>query len=267
MEGTPLRSVPTRPAGPVGRPQALAVVEKRLPDLAPPARRALALVALVGVSREQTARELGVPPAELSRLLASARKALRRTLEPLPSGGWCERAERLISDRLDGELEPRSGRRLDAHLPACERCQTHERRLVQAHDELVAALDSARPVVPELRLVEGPKALMPGPPPAAEPVVAEPDVAAADVAEPDGAAADVAEPDAAEPAATPEPPVAEPAVTEDLPAELAAVVERSLERRIAALVWQLAFALAVLLAVATVVITVLGATGTIRHVP
>ena len=241
MDGTPLRSVPARPAGPVGRPQALAVVEARLPDLAPPGRRALALVALVGVSREQTARELGVSAAELSELLASARKALRRTLEPLPAGGWCERAERLISDRLDGQLSPQAVRRVDAHLPACERCQTHQRRLVQVHDELVAALDSVQPVVPALRLVEGPKALMPGPVPAAEPAVAEPAAA--------------------------EPAVAEPAAPEELPAELAAVVERSLERRIAALVWQLAFALAVLLAVATVVITVLGATDTIRHVP
>jgi putative zinc finger protein len=256
MEGTPLRSVPARPAGPVGRPQALAVVEERLPDLAPAARRALALVALVGVSREQTGRELGVSPPELSELLASARKALRRKLEPLPAGGWCERAERLISDRLDGELAPRSARRLDAHLPACERCQTHERRLVQAHDELVAALDSAQPAVPALRLVEGPKALMPGPAPEAEPDMAEPDMAEPDMAEPD-----MAEPGVTQPAVT------EPAVPEELPAELAAVVERSLERRIAALVWQLAFALAVLLAVATVVITVLGATGSISHVP
>ena len=262
MEGTPLRSVPARPAGPVGRPQALAVVEARLPDLAPAARRALALVSLVGVSREQTARELGVSPPELSRLLASARKALRRTLEPLPAGGWCERAERLISDRLDGEPAARSARRLDAHLPACERCQTHERRLVQAHDELVAALDSARPVVPALRLVEGPKALMPGPLPAAGPHIVEPDVAepAGPRAEPQKAAALRQDPTGQRSAVNGQRGTADPA-------ELAAIVEGSLERRIAALVWQLAFALAVLLAVATVVITVLGATGTIRHVP
>jgi predicted DNA-binding protein (UPF0251 family) len=239
MEGTPLRSVPARPAGPVGRPQALAVVEERLPDVAAPARRALALVALVGVSREQTARELGVSPAELSNLLSAARKALRRTLEPLPSGGWCERAERLISDRLDGELPPTAARRLDAHLPACDRCQTHERRLVQAHDELVEALDSARPAVPALKLVEAPKALMPGPEPEAAPP------------EPAGHRSTV---------------TGQRVPTPD-PADLAAVIELSLERRVSALAWHLAFALAVLLAVATVVITVLGATGMVHHVP
>jgi predicted DNA-binding protein (UPF0251 family) len=239
MEGNPLRSVPARPAGPVGRPQALAVVDERLPGLPPSARRALALVALVGVSREQTARELGVSPAELSKLLASARKALRRTLEPLPSGGWCERAERLISDRFDGELPPTAAKRLEAHLPSCERCHTHERRLVQAHDELVAALDSAGPAVPALRLVETPKALPPGPPP-------PPEVTAA--------------PAPQRPAVTVQRQPADGAI-------LAAVVERSLERRIAVVVWRLAFVLAVVLAVATVVITVLGATGEIRHVP
>jgi predicted DNA-binding protein (UPF0251 family) len=238
MEGTPLRSVPARPAGPVGRPQALAVVEERLPDVAAPARRALALVALVGVSREQTARELGVSPAELSNLLSAARKALRRTLEPLPSGGWCERAERLISDRLDGELPPTAARRLDAHLPACDRCQTHERRLVQAHDELVEALDSARPAAPALKLVEPPKALMPGPEPEASPEQA-------------GQRSTVN---------------GQRVPTADS-ADLAAVIEHSLERRVAALAWHLAFALAVLLAVAAVVITVLGATGTVHHVP
>lgn len=221
MEGTPLRSVHARPAGPVGRPQALAVIEQRLPVLPSSARRALALVALVGVSRDQTARELGVSPVELSTLLASARKALRRTLEQLPSGGWCERAERLISDRLDGELSQLSARRLDAHLPGCERCQTHERRLVQAHGELVGALDSARSVVPALRVVDAVKALPPGPVPVDAPV------------------------------------------TEDLPADLAAVVEHSLQGRIAIVVRHLAFALGVLLTVALVVIAVLWASSTI----
>ncbi len=51
------------------------------------------------------ARELAVEQSTLAEALATGRKALRRTLEPLPAGGWCERAERLISDRLDGGLD------------------------------------------------------------------------------------------------------------------------------------------------------------------
>jgi hypothetical protein len=163
MEVTPLRSVPARLPGPVNPVHALAQVEATLPDLRPEAQRALAHVGLGGRPRGEVATELGVPDAELSKLLAEGRKGLRRTLAALPSGGWCERAERLISDRLDGALTPTGHRRLDAHLTACERCSTHERRLVQAHDALVASyLEAHAPVGPrplavppaELRLVE-----------------------------------------------------------------------------------------------------------------
>jgi hypothetical protein len=128
MEGAPLRSV-----------DGLAPVEKRLPGLDPEAQRALALVSLAGRPRAEAAGELGVSEAELSRLLAAGRKALRRTIAPLPSGGWCERAERLISDRIDGALAPQSRARLDAHLRACERCATHERKLAEAHGLLLEA--------------------------------------------------------------------------------------------------------------------------------
>ena len=111
--------------------------------------------------------ELGIGSDELAEALASARKALRRTLQPLPASGWCERAERLISDRLDGELEERGAARLDVHLRNCPRCVEHERRLVQATDALVleAAVAPAAPpsVVPapvrapmELAVVERP---------------------------------------------------------------------------------------------------------------
>jgi len=167
MEGTPLRSVPASLPGPVNPVHALAQVERALPDLAPDARRALALVDLGSRPRAEAAGELGVSEPELSRLLAAARKALRRTVAQLPAGGWCERAERLISDRLDGALAAAGEARLDSHLLGCERCATHEQRLVQAHDLLVEAyLDThaPRPALAasatrpagELRVVEPP---------------------------------------------------------------------------------------------------------------
>jgi hypothetical protein len=157
MEGTPLRSLPAPPPGSIEPAEALAHVADELPELDPTAAEALALVALVGRSRADAAAELEVDPRELGGLLASARKALRRTLEPLPADGWCERAERLISDRLDGELTPRGAARLDAHMRSCERCATHERRLIQAHNELIHAVAAPVPAAgapPELRVVE-----------------------------------------------------------------------------------------------------------------
>ncbi len=144
---------------------ALAQVEATLPDLPSHAQRALALVDLGGRPRREVATELGVPEAELSKLLAAGRKALRRTLEALPSGGWCERAERLVSDRLDGALAPSGEARLAAHMGTCERCAAHERKLIQAHDLLVESyLAEHAPAAPRavpaaaLRVVDEPPA-------------------------------------------------------------------------------------------------------------
>ncbi|HEX2416179.1 MAG TPA: zf-HC2 domain-containing protein [Thermoleophilaceae bacterium] len=64
-----------------------------------------------------------------------------------PGSGWCERAERLISDRLDGELRSREVLFLDVHLRNCPRCVEHERRLVQASDALLVRAGE-RPAVP-----------------------------------------------------------------------------------------------------------------------
>ena len=91
--------------------------------------------------------------------LARARKELRRSLWPLPGSGWCERAERLVSDRLDGPLDDVGAARLGVHLRNCPRCVDHERRLVQAIDGLVAGLaGEPEPPVPAapapLRLAE-----------------------------------------------------------------------------------------------------------------
>jgi hypothetical protein len=157
MEGTPLRSLPARPPASIEPAEALAYVGERLPELDAVAREALSLVALVGHSRAEVADSLGLEATTLADALTRARKVLRRTLEQLPAGGWCERAERLISDRFDGELTPRGAARLEAHLRSCERCATHELRLMQAHDELVHALASPLQVAappPELRVVE-----------------------------------------------------------------------------------------------------------------
>jgi hypothetical protein len=143
MEHAPLRPVPARPTGPVD-PAAIAAV---LPGSSEASVRALA-GAMAGRPRSELAAENGVDADELGRMLATARKALRRTVVALPGSGWCERAERLVSDRLDGELGDRGAALLDVHLRNCSRCVEHERRLVQAGDAL---LGTAPPRVPDGR--------------------------------------------------------------------------------------------------------------------
>jgi hypothetical protein len=156
----PLHSVPARPDRPVDPPRAIEHVAATLPDLDEPARIALALVELAGRSRSDVAAERGVAEAELGVQLARARKALRRTVAPLPGTGWCERSERLISDELDGDLAPREIKLLETHLSRCERCVDHERKLAAARNSLVETV----PVeAPPLTVVE------PAPTPEPEP--------------------------------------------------------------------------------------------------
>jgi anti-sigma factor RsiW len=93
--------------------------------------------------RGHVALRLGRDEADLSEALARARKELRRTVASLGGSGWCERSERLISDRIDGALADGDVRRLDVHLRNCPRCVEHERRLVQATDALVASATGA----------------------------------------------------------------------------------------------------------------------------
>jgi len=138
MEHAPLRPVPARPVGPIDPATAAREVEAWLPTLELHTARALALVVLAELPRAEVAETLGLPEAELGSLLAAARKELRQTIVVLGGSGWCERAERLISDRLDGTLAERDARRLDVHLRNCTRCVEHERRLVQATDALIA---------------------------------------------------------------------------------------------------------------------------------
>jgi hypothetical protein len=198
----------------------VALVASALPRLSERERVALALVGLAGRPRQAAADRLGAGPAELSELLARARKELRRTLAPLPGSGWCERAERLISDRADGALTEADAPRLGVHLRNCPRCVEHERRLVQATDAL---LERAAPAPPPPMLV-------------------------APAAEPQPAALTVAAPAATTPAAT------EPLRDVD-PAEPAGLAPALVLAQLARIVgWSVLMALGVLLLVGTAVL-------------
>ena len=197
MERASLRPVPQRPSGPVDPAQALAHVEVTLPGLDEAARQALSLVDLVGRTRPEVCAETGVAEADLADALARARKALRRAVAPLPGSGWCERAERLLSDELDGALADPGPRRLTAHLANCERCVEHERRLWQARDQLVVSFEAARAPEPAPEPVEVPD---PEPPRLVEvPAPAEPEPAEPEPAEPEPAMPEPATPEPAEP--------------------------------------------------------------------
>jgi Putative zinc-finger len=165
VEHATLRPVPLRPAGPVDAADALAHVLHALPDLDEEAARALSLIEIAGRTRDQAGERTGLSFEVLAEALYRARKALRRSIFPLSASGWCERAERLLSDRIDGVLVPPGPARLDVHLRNCERCVDHERRLSQAREQLVrefielhpesaGAGPAERPAVAELRVVE-----------------------------------------------------------------------------------------------------------------
>jgi hypothetical protein len=112
-------------------------VLRALPDLSEDSARALSLIEIAGRTRDKALEEMEVPADALAELLYAARKALRRSIFPLSASGWCERAERLMSDRIDSVLVPPGPARLDVHLRNCERCVQHERRLSQARETLV----------------------------------------------------------------------------------------------------------------------------------
>ena len=261
MEHAPLRPVPARPAGPIDPASALREVGAWLPVLDPLAARALALVVLAEHPRSEVAVSLGVSEPELGELLAEARKELRRTVAGLGGSGWCERAERLISDRLDGALADTGVRRLDVHLRNCARCVEHERRLVQATDALVVGL-GGRPSP----VAGTPAPLVEAPGAASE----EPDDAGASAGggieeltrpsgKPGGSPDDRAE-ESAGPDVRATPPVAP---TEDQIAAAAEVLVAARTRRqiAAAVAWNALIALAVLLTLATIALTVAGILG------
>ena len=154
-----LRPVPSHPPGPVDPAEAARHVTARLPALDAPAVAALSIVALVGGDRAQAGAQSGLAGEELAVALARGRKELRRALQPLPGSGWCERAERLLSDRLDDALDERGHARLDVHMANCERCVDHERHLGQAQNALVAGYMTDRrsgdpSAAAQLRVVE-----------------------------------------------------------------------------------------------------------------
>ena len=145
VEQATLRPVPLRPAGPVDPAEAFSHVLASLPDVDAEAARALALIEIAGRTRDQAGDEAGLTLAALGDALYRARKALRRSIFPLSASGWCERAERLLSDRIDGVLSPPGPARLDVHLRNCERCVDHERRLSHARERLVREFIDAHP--------------------------------------------------------------------------------------------------------------------------
>ena len=283
MEHAPLRPVPARPAGPIDPATALREVGSWLPTLSPIAARALALVVLAERPRAEVASSLSVSEADLGALLAEARKELRQTISVLGGSGWCERAEGLISDRLDGALAERDVRRLDVHLRNCTRCVEHERRLVQATDALVRSL-GGRPsptVTPPVPLVEAPDAPAEAEPPEeAKPPAGSrieesaPDEAASAPEEaasaPEDAAVAPTPPDELTPAAPDElaPAAPGPAAQEVAPTgeQIAAAAEvlvaaRTRRQIASAVAWNALIAIAVLLTLAVIALTVAGILG------
>jgi hypothetical protein len=246
MERAPLRPVPARPAGPVDPAAAVREVSVALPALEPLEVRALALVALADRPRPEVAGLLAIEEEELGVLLAAARKELRQTLSPLSGSGWCERAEGLISDRLDGAVGERDGRRLDVHLRNCPRCVEHERRLVQATDALLAGIAPGRPSL-EPSIGDAPLAAVP-------PEDAAPDDVLPGPADPEdealreGAPAELAQP-------------AAPSSEQIAAAAEVLVTVRTRRQLAAALTWNAMIAIAVILTVASIIVIVAGALG------
>jgi hypothetical protein len=145
VEHATLRPVPLRPAGPLDPAEAFSHVLASLPEVDEEAARALALIEIAGRTRDQAVEEAGLTPEVLGEALYRARKALRRSIFPLSASGWCERAEHLLSERIDGVLNPPGPARLDVHLRNCERCVDHERRLSHAREKLVREFIDAHP--------------------------------------------------------------------------------------------------------------------------
>jgi Putative zinc-finger len=263
MEHAPLRPVPARPAGPVDPATAVRELGAWLPTLPPLAAEALALVVLSERPRAEVAGSLGVSEEELAKLLATARKELRQTVITLGGSGWCERAEGLISDRLDGILADRDTRRLDVHLRNCPRCVEHERRLVQATDALVGGVTgAARGPTPAGEAAPLGEATPPddGVEPPDDGV--EGGIPPVEAAPPDdgieGGPAEAARPDDSTDAAA-----AEAAPTREQVAAAAEVLVASRTRRqvVAALAWNSLVALAILLTLATIALTIAGILG------
>src|SRR5690349_6458706 len=101
------------------------LVFEQVPGLPAVERRVLALVELASISVAAAAAELGSEEEAVRAGLASARRELRRIAAPLAGGSRCGRAERLVSDRLDGGLDRLDRKWLEIHLARCPRCEEH----------------------------------------------------------------------------------------------------------------------------------------------
>jgi hypothetical protein len=257
MERAPLRPVPARPAGPVDPAAAVREVSAALPALEPLEVRALALVALADRPRAEVAGLLAIEEEELGVLLAGARKELRQTLSPLSGSGWCERAEGLISDRLDSAVGERDGRRLDVHLRNCPRCVEHERRLVQATDALLAGIAPARPSG-EPPIGDAPLAAVP---PEEGPLTDVPEDAPPEVPE-DEALREGAPAELVQPVVHPLAAVEAAPTSEQIAAAAEVLVTVRTRRQLAAaMTWNGMIAIAVILTVASIILIVAGALG------
>jgi hypothetical protein len=260
MEHAPLRPVPSRPTGPVDPGTAKRFVAAWLPGLSDDQATALALVALAG----HAPTEAGLSRAQAGATLAAARKELRRSLRRLPGSGWCERAERLISDCLDGELVEPNAARLDVHLRNCPRCVEHERMLVHATDALVAAFVEEHGVMAVKEERGGAAELtVVGPDAEPEEAAAEetmPEEAAAEETMPEEAAAEEAMPDEAAPEeAAPE--ETAPAPDEVVPLAQEVRSRRDLRTVLSAVTWNVLLVIAILLTLASIGLTVAGILG------
>jgi hypothetical protein len=244
-----LRPVPFRPPGPVDPDEAARHVGRALPELDEEARRSLALVEVAGRPRDSVAAELSLGPDALADALYRGRKALRRSVFPLSATGWCQRAERLLSDRLDDALPAPGPARLDAHLRHCGRCVEHERRLAQARDALVheyAELHGPPEPEPEEELPAAAPAELRIVPDAGLPALEPP-----------------REPVAVQPAAAPAEPILLPAAEpEPEPIERVVVGVAAQGSRI----WSVLYAAAIVLAILSVLLTALAATGAVERV-
>ncbi|MFL5846569.1 MAG: zf-HC2 domain-containing protein [Solirubrobacteraceae bacterium] len=119
-----------------------------LPDLPAIERRVLALLELADADRASAAVETGLDDTALRFAAKRARKALRRDTAPLAAGARCERAELLLSDRLDAPLARQERKWLEIHLARCPRCEQHETLLATARADLLATFLAEPPALP-----------------------------------------------------------------------------------------------------------------------
>lgn len=127
-----------------------------LPELGAVERRVLALLELTDAGRAAAAADTGLDDTALRFAAKRARKDLRRGSAPLAAGARCERAELLLSDRLDAPLARQERKWLEIHQARCPRCAEHATLLATARDELRASFVAEPPPAP-------------APPPAPEP--------------------------------------------------------------------------------------------------